>query len=205
MKLDFSIAVATIALFSGWYVKRFFTRPPVLDPVVKGFIPPTFPLHRFCKRGRNSVDGDENGYPLIAGLFGIGRPLTISRAIAIVVVNSLQRVTLGFYAHVFQEFDKFVPLLANLNSPSSVTRISLIVGVFAPLHHRRPRGISWRKPACWTMSVREPAGVFFLPTSARFGVAASKGVACDLKYFSAFAPDRVVALFSFSRAVTNYC
>lgn len=90
-----------------------------------------------------TVIGKPNYVAFVLRLFSSRGPSTIIRAIISVHVNSIKRHALWFFAHIISEVHKRPPALFNNNSPASIVREVLHIGVVTTPMHRTPSLIKW--------------------------------------------------------------
>src|SRR5688500_16307902 len=77
----------------------------------------------------------------IAFLFFLGRPFTIFRAVSLVVVHSLKRMSGRPRSHILQKQRESPPPFADFDATPAIRGVRFMVGIVASPEHRRPRNI----------------------------------------------------------------
>lgn len=101
-------------------------------------------------------------------------PAAIAGLIITVDIDSVENHAVRGNSHICQEVCERMPSFANSNATTSPICVSMIVGIVASVHHRRPSAISRGRSAFRGMSVSCKAGAKDLSfaASATFGVPA---------------------------------
>lgn len=88
----------------------------------------------------NTIDSHEPSPHHMSHLFSLSAPSTILRRIVSVGINTVKRMLGGrLFTHIFEKIRKTPPVVADFNSPSSVSVICPIFRIMASFHHRSPR------------------------------------------------------------------
>lgn len=96
------------------------------------------------KDHRLAIKGEIDITPHVPVLLVVGSPFTISRLVALFIVDPLYRTISRFLPHIGEEvFKRFSPALANGNPTSSVVLKILVFGVAASLDNPDPAKMRW--------------------------------------------------------------
>ena len=119
--------------------QRFFGRPAKFQALVN---PAPINAERFRPFGKRlglAERLNEYAVALVSSLFRWRGPAAVIRAVVGIYVNAVNRVGASWRdSHISKEGLKFVPLLANLDSASTIVWVILAAGIVAALHHVRP-------------------------------------------------------------------
>lgn len=120
--------------------------------------------------------------PSIVGLHLSGRPSTIAGRVVAIIVDAINRLTLGWMFHIFQKILKAIsPSFANLNSSLSIVRVIIAERIVATVYHHDPNTVDF----CFrhAMSFASSARQFTVKTATGLCISASHiGHSCAISF-----------------------
>lgn len=148
----------------------------------------------FCRsideRHLDAVNGHEPIAPCGPHLLGTCCPTTIVGRIAAIVINAMQRLSLGARSHVRQKVLKAQPSVAHRDAAVTVVTVPRRIRVPASLQHSVPRRVCWRSATARVVAVRRASlrSQFVLEAAAAASLPAAQAARHNDTFTSALTP-----------------
>jgi hypothetical protein len=134
-----------------------------------------------------------------------GGPTAVARFVVAVVVDAINRKSIGPLAHVGKELFKRIPSSAYRNSPSSIVLKVLTAWIGASFNHSSPNTISFGSNSICgvAMTMKPPDNQFYFKASARPRVSRGKAYILDFNNFPATATANAVGFLTAQGSISD--
>ena len=115
--------------------------PSTAQPFVKSVAVNSKSFSPLCNSEGFALMGNSAICPSITHLLSSGRPTTIIRAIAKVIINSFKRHAFLRLAHIRKKIGEIKPAIAEFNPPRAVMFIRRVIWIAATLFYSKPNAV----------------------------------------------------------------